>query len=98
MLISGSWVSLKFKGNFYDRNIHALHFSDTDICHWLHLWQMVLIKGTIMTLYEMYRKNLIGLLEDTISSSDYETAYSDDQKEAFEWWLEKLKETGARTA
>ena len=47
-----------------------------------------------MTLYEMYRKNLIGLLEDTISSSDYETAYSDDQKEAFKWWLEKLKETG----
>ena len=53
-----------------------------------------------MSMYEEYRKNLIGLLEDTISSSDYETAYSDEQKEAFEWWLEKLKETdqGVKTA
>ena len=39
-----------------------------------------------------YTEALIGLLEDTIDSDDFETAYSADQKEAFAYWLMNLKE------
>ncbi len=32
---------------------------------------------------ETYKEALIGLLEDTIDSSDYEKAYTDEQRQAF---------------